>query len=100
MVPHVTVYVRHSATCPNKGDEFYRKCKCRKHLRWHYKNRLYRKAAQTRTWVRAEEAARRVEAQYDINSTVVKDTRKSIDEAAELFINRKKSKPGEALGSE
>ena len=32
--PVVTIYVRHSAGCKYEGDEFARRCDCRKHLRW------------------------------------------------------------------
>ncbi len=32
--PVVTVFVRHSPDCKYKGDETWKKCNCRKHLRW------------------------------------------------------------------
>ena len=32
--PTITIFVRHSTDCKYKGDEFYRRCNCRKHFRW------------------------------------------------------------------
>jgi len=32
--PVVAVYVRHSPDCKYKGDEYDKRCNCRKHLRW------------------------------------------------------------------
>lgn len=65
-IPNVVIHVRHSASCPQKAKgEFYKACKCKKHLRWHHKNKLYRVSAKTRTWEGAERARRVVEAQLE-----------------------------------
>ena len=50
----VTIFVRHSATCKYKGEEFRRRCNCRKHLRWTAGGVQYRRSAKARTWVEAE----------------------------------------------
>ena len=53
-VPVVTIFVRHSAACKYKGDEFCRRCNCRKHLCWTAGGVQYRRSAKARTWVEAE----------------------------------------------
>ena len=98
-VPSVTVFVRHSAGCPRKGDEFYKACKCPKHLRWSNNGKQYRQAAKTRTWSIAEERRREVEAQFaeaDPATPVgaVKLEAKAattIERAVELFLSDKRS---------
>src|ERR1039457_4965064 len=32
--PLITIFVRHSPGCRYAGDEFEKRCHCRKHLRW------------------------------------------------------------------
>ena len=69
--PVVTIYVRHSADCPHKGaGEFYRRCKCRKSLRWRETQRdgsegrkrvQQRRSAHTRSWAVAEQEKRKIE---------------------------------------
>ena len=69
--PVVTIYVRHSADCPHKdAGEFFRRCKCRKSLRWRETQRgesgraervQQRRAARTRSWSIAEQEKRKVE---------------------------------------
>ena len=63
MTPSVTIFVRHSASCKYAGDEFCKRCNCRKHLRWTQNGKQFRKAAGTRSWAGAEEAKRRLEDQ-------------------------------------
>src|SRR5450755_3634583 len=96
-IPVVTVFVRHSVDCPRKEDEFYKSCKCRKHLRWSHGGRQYRKSAQTRVWAVADERRRQVEAQFKpvdpgspIDAITVKaDYRSTIERAVELFVSNK-----------
>jgi len=59
-IPNVAVVVRHSKACPHAGDEFYRSCRCPKHLRSSFKGKLYRQSARTRAWSIAEERRREV----------------------------------------
>jgi integrase/recombinase XerD len=61
--PVITIFVRHSASCKYRGDEFYKGCKCRKHLRWSSGGEQHRKQAGTRSWAAAEEVKRRLEDQ-------------------------------------
>ena len=69
-VPHFTVYVRsHNAKKCKYTGEFRTpqnsKCTCRKSLRTHYKNRLYRESAFTRSWEAAEAEGRRIVAELE-----------------------------------
>ena len=61
MIPLITIFVRHSADCKYAGDEFCKRCNCRKHLRWSQNGKQYRRKAGTRSWGEAEEAKRRLE---------------------------------------
>ncbi len=61
--PLITVFVRHSADCKYAGDEFAKRCACRKHFRWSQNGRQYRRKANTRSWVQAEEQKRLLEDQ-------------------------------------
>ena len=98
-VPVVTIFVRHSTNCPRQGDEFYKTCKCTKHLRWSYGGEQFRRAARTRTWSVAEEAKREIEAKFKFadpakpieTMTVVADSRKTIEQATRLFVSDKRS---------
>jgi len=98
IAPVVTVFVRHSADCPRKGDEFYKSCKCPKHLRWSHAGKQYRKSAKTRSWASAEQSKKRVEAAFDVNANPAKaaasatpETSKTLDAAIELFIASKRT---------
>jgi integrase/recombinase XerD len=63
-IPTITIYVRHSAGCKHAGDEFARRCDCRKWLRWSPKGEARkRKPANTRSWAEAELVKRDLEDQ-------------------------------------
>lgn len=61
--PVVTIFVRHSPDCKYNGDEFCKRCNCRKHLRWSSAGKQYRKKAGTRSWAEAENKKRELEDQ-------------------------------------
>jgi hypothetical protein len=64
-VTPVVIFVRHSTKdgkpCKWAGDEFAKKCDCRKHLRWRQNGVQQRMKANTRSWARAEEVKRELE---------------------------------------
>ncbi len=62
--PTITIHVRHSVNCKYFGDEFAKRCPCRKHLRWHLNGKLHRRKANTRSWAEAEELKRQLEDQF------------------------------------
>ena len=92
-------FVRHRADCPRGRDEFFKTCKCSKHLRWSSDGKQYRQSARTRTWSIAEERRRAVETRFagsDAAKTVeaVKLEAKAaptIERAVELFLSDKRS---------
>jgi integrase/recombinase XerD len=98
-IPSITIFVRHSADCSRADDEFYRGCKCSKHLRWSHGGKQYRQAAKTRTWSVAEERRHEIEARFraaDPTQAIeaVKlesQISKTIERAVELFLSDKRS---------
>jgi site-specific recombinase XerD len=63
ITPVITIFVRHSPGCKYAGDEFSKRCNCRKHLRWTQNGQQFRRKAGTRSWSEAEEQKRRLEDQ-------------------------------------
>ena len=61
--PIVTIFVRHKADCKYAGDEFEKRCNCRKHLRWSHNGKQHRKTAGTRSWAQAEISKANLQAQ-------------------------------------
>jgi integrase/recombinase XerD len=90
-IPLVTIFVRHGSDCPQR-DELYRRCACRKHLRWSHNGKQYRKTAKTRSWAGAERAKREVELSYE-NAASGKpaqpDEAVSVERAVQLFLQNK-----------
>jgi site-specific recombinase XerD len=62
-LPVITIMVRHSKGCKYFGDEFCKRCNCRKALRWSRSGKQFRKSAGTRSWAEAEKAKDRLEAE-------------------------------------
>ena len=91
IAPLVTIFVRHSADCKYAGDEFCKRCDCRKHLRWTQNGKQYRRMAGTRSWQEAEEVKRRLEDQLAgrIPTTPEQTAGQPIDAAVKLFIQDK-----------
>ena len=61
--PLITIFVRHSKECKYVGDEFCKRCKCKKHLRWSMNGKQFRKKTGARSWAGAEDKKRELEAQ-------------------------------------
>ena len=89
--PLITVFVRHSADCKYAGDEFCKRCSCRKHLRWTQGGKQYRRKAGTRSWQEAEEQKRRLEDQLAgrTPTTTKVNAGQPIDAAVKLFLQDK-----------
>src|ERR1700704_1298491 len=94
MIPSVTVFVRHSGDCQYKGDESWRRCNCRKHLRWSKDSKQHKRSAQTRSWQQAEDEKRKLEEQFKAGANPTRletSDRKTLERAIELFISDKRS---------
>lgn len=90
--PLISIFVRHSADCKYAGDEFCKRCNCRKHLRWTQNGKQYRKKAGTRSWASAEEAKRRLEDQLAGRlPTVATSAGQPLSAAIDIFIQDKKN---------
>jgi integrase/recombinase XerD len=61
--PVITIFVRHSPDCKYRGDEFEKRCRCRKHFRWSQNGKQHRRKAGTRSWIEAETVKRSLEDQ-------------------------------------
>jgi integrase/recombinase XerD len=59
--PVVTIFVRHSPGCKYAGDEFAKRCTCRKHFRWSLAGKQHRRKTGTRSWAEAEDIKRKLE---------------------------------------
>ena len=91
----VTIYVRHSATCPHREDESYPRCDCPKWLRWSRKGKQYRRSAETRTWGIAEDKQADLKAQIEAGEAgtvpTTSEARPTIAQALETLITAKES---------
>jgi site-specific recombinase XerD len=86
----VTVFVRHTPKCKHGADELYKKCDCRKHLRWSANGTQHRTSADTRDWLEAEKAKRNIEDQLSGKPVAVAAAApKSIEDAVTAFIQHK-----------
>jgi len=87
--PLITIYVRHSAKCKYAGDEFEKRCKCRKHLRWTQNGKQHRRKANTRSWGEAEQAKRDLEDQLAGKTPEKREEGRGLEESIALFIQDK-----------
>src|SRR5437773_3045838 len=97
-IPSIIVYVRHSSDCPHKAEgELFKGCTCRKHLRWWYQGRLFRRTAKTRSWGAAEKLRSQIEAKYAGDPLASgslptnQERRKSLEQAIQLFVASKRN---------
>ena len=86
----ITIFVRHSEGCKYSGDEFAKRCRCRKHFRWTQDGHQHRRGAKTRSWEEAEKVKRELEDTIAGRTPLPSDTSKSIEDAASVFIKDKK----------
>jgi hypothetical protein len=82
----------HSADCKYAGDEFCKRCNCRKHFRWSTNGKQYRRKAGTRSWAEAEDIKHRLEDELAgrVPSNPRPDVR-TLPECVDLFISDKKN---------
>jgi hypothetical protein len=90
--PLITIYVRHSAGCKYEGDEFAKRCDCRKWLRWTQHGTRHRRKADTRSWAEAEQVRRDIEDQLpgEAAESVTQSVTKNIRTAIEVFVAEKR----------
>jgi integrase/recombinase XerD len=83
--PIITIMVRHSKKCRYAGDEFCKRCNCRKSLRWSQGGKQFRQQAGTRSWAEAEKAKDRLEAQLSGRPLPKDESGFPLGEAIRLF---------------
>ena len=85
--PLVTVFVRHKPGCKYRDDEQWKRCTCRKWLRWYASGTQYRRKAGTRSWAEAESVKRGLEDQLAgrVPEATPENTQKSVAEAVGLL---------------
>lgn len=88
--PVITIYVRHSEDCKYQGDEFERRCRCRKHLRWTQNGTRYRRKSGTRSWAEAEQIKRDLEDQLAGRAPEKPETARNLQECIEVFVQDKR----------
>jgi integrase/recombinase XerD len=93
MIPSIEIFVRHAAGCRYRDDEGWKRCDCRKHLRWTFDGKQYRRSAKTRSWAQAEEKKRELEDSFKAGGRpeVIEETRKTIANAIELFLMERRT---------
>jgi integrase/recombinase XerD len=90
--PVVTIFVRHASDCRYAGDEFSKRCNCRKHFRWTLEGKQHRRKAGTRSWAEAEELKRDLEDQLAGRIPEGKpEPGRDIQAAIEVFIQDKRN---------
>ncbi|HUD55762.1 MAG TPA: tyrosine-type recombinase/integrase [Terracidiphilus sp.] len=87
--PLITIFVRHSEDCKYKGDEFEKRCHCRKHLRWSSNGTQYRRKANTRSWAEAEQVKREIEDQLSGRTPEKPQEPRGLEECITLFLQDK-----------
>jgi integrase/recombinase XerD len=85
----IVVFVRHRKGCPYAGEEFSKRCNCRKHLRWTQNGKQYRRQAGTRSWAEADEVKRRLQDELAGRKPEGNETR-AVSDAVSLFITDKR----------
>src|SRR5947209_12858681 len=85
-------FVRHRQTCSYRDDEFWKKCRCRKHFRYTVNGKQRRVTAKTRPWEQAERNKRQLEARLDLQLTgepIAVDEPKTVEYAIAAFFKEK-----------
>lgn len=84
--PVITIFVRHSAGCKYHGDEFCKRCDCKKHLRYVLNGKQIRVKTGCRSWAAAEEKKRKLEDELSGRVPVVPtDESVLLEDAVKLF---------------
>jgi integrase/recombinase XerD len=86
--PDIVIFVRHSEGCKYTGDDFARRCDCRKHFRWTANGKRYRQPAGTRSWAQAEVLKAELLSRLTGNGTPASDD-KNIMDAVDVFVKDK-----------
>lgn len=88
--PLITIFVRHATGCKYAGDEFSKRCSCRKHFRWTADGKQYRRQAGTRSWQEAEDAKQSLMGQLSGKpATPEAEAPRTVEDAVKIFLQDK-----------
>jgi integrase/recombinase XerD len=87
--PEILIFVRHSKGCKGEGDGYYRRCDCRKFLRWTQNGKQFKQSTGSRSWAEAEKVKRELEDQLAGHAPQPETTSKLIAEAVRVFVQDK-----------
>lgn len=91
IAPLVTIFVRHAAGCKYAGEEFSKRCACKKHLRWTLNGTQERRATGARSWTEAEAAKRSLEDKLSGRSPEKpEDAARGLQDSIDVFLKDKK----------
>ena len=90
--PLITIFVRHSAGFKYAGDEFARRCDCRKHFSWTQNGTQHRVKAGTRSWEEAAAIKRQLRVQLAgrTSETRQEDGARPLQEGIRIFLDQKR----------
>jgi len=93
MVPSITIFVSHAPGCKYREDETWKRCNCRKHLRWSHDSKQYRRSANTRSGSKRNAKGGKLEEGFEAGGkpTAVTHDGKTIARAVELLLLEKKT---------
>jgi len=80
-----------TADCKYAGDEFSKRCNCRKHFRWTQNGQQFRRKAGTRSWGEAEDQKGRLEDQLAGHVPTEPSQGRTLADAIEVFKADKKN---------
>ena len=91
--PVITIFVRHSTDCKYHGDEFCKRCDCKKHLRYTIHGKQIRKKTGCRSWAAAEEKKRELEDQLAGRTPEAKpeQERRDTQDCIDVFLQDKRN---------
>jgi len=103
--PTAVVFVRHHVDCPHAKEptgpnagEFFKSCGCRKWIRWSQNGVQHRVSAKTSVWAEAEPLCKKYNEKLTGHLLVQNGDRKTISNAIDLFLSRKRSSGIESEG--
>ena len=91
--PVITIFVRHSGDCKYRGDEFTKRCNCKKHLRYTIHGKQIRKKTGCRSWAAAEDKKWELESQLTGRTPEVQPEQegRDVQECITIFLQDKRN---------
>ena len=92
------IITRHGVGCAHSDDPQYKRCNCRKHLRWFQDGKTRWQATKQRTWAGAERVTHEFEQTHDPTRRAEQSTRVTVRDAIDTLIQEKKGQNVSATG--